>query len=83
MWYCTKEHTSINLEKITAIKIKSFKNKFKVFATYIEAGHIEYVLDTFDSLQEAQNFVEAITNALNGVQPEGKLGYAFTWLAKD
>lgn len=79
MWYFNGNDVVINLAKVTAIKIKTVGNKFKVVASYIENNYIEYVIDTFNTLDEAKVFTKEMTNALNG-QPSEKLGYAFNWL---
>ena len=45
---------------------------------YIEDIHIEYILQIFNTLKEAQNFIKEVTNVLNGKSSD-KLGYSFTW----
>lgn len=77
MWFYN-DGIAINLKKATAIRIKQAGNQFKVYAMYIEDIHIEYVLQIFNTLKEAQDFIKEITNVLNGKSSD-KLGYSFTW----
>ena len=65
MWFYNNENVALNLSKATTISIKKVSNKFKVYAYYTEGIQEKYILNTFNTLQEAQTFIKNTINNLN------------------
>ena len=51
-----------------------------IFVVYAYDTYTKYILEKFSTLEEANDFIKAITDALNGNNTNNKLGYAFSWL---
>ena len=65
MWFYSKDDIALNLAKATTINIKKINNKFKVYVTYTENIQEKYLLNVFNTLNEAKIFIQDILIKLN------------------